>query len=222
MPDRDDAVVFQIIGNDSSCSECARPLRAGNFLRKEGDAGLCMDCADLAHLAFVPAGDACITRRASKHSALRFVVVKWSRARRRYERQGILVQSQALEKAEEECLADADLREIRRERDALRRGELDAAFVAAFAGATRERYHGAPPGVESSIAEHACQRWSARIGRTAAAKDLDPRAIDLAVLAHIRHLHTRYDEILGSGIDRDTARAMVRADIDHILAEWRG
>jgi len=56
VPDRDDPAVFQIIGHDSSCSECARPLGAGNFLRKIGE-GLCMDCADLAHLAFVPAGD---------------------------------------------------------------------------------------------------------------------------------------------------------------------
>ena len=222
MRDHDDPVVFQIIGHDSSCSECARPLGAGNFLRKTGEKGLCMDCADLAHLAFVPAGDACITRRASKHSALRFVVVKWSRARKRYERQGILVQQKALELAEEECLEDSDAREVRRRRDALRRSELDAAFVDAFARATRERYRSAPPEVERAIAEHACERWSARIGRTAAARELDPRAIDLAVQAHIRHLHTRYDEILGSGVDRDTARGMVRDDIDRILTGWRG
>jgi hypothetical protein len=42
------------------------------------------------------------------------VVLKWSRARNRYERQGLLVEEQALEKAEEECLADSELRERRR------------------------------------------------------------------------------------------------------------
>jgi hypothetical protein len=38
-----------------------------------------------------------------------------------YERQGVLVQPKALEKAKEECLADADLRAPRQERDAERR-----------------------------------------------------------------------------------------------------
>lgn len=180
-----------------------------------------MDCADLAHLVFLSSGDACITRRASRHSALRVVVVKWSRGRRRYERQGILVQEEALARAEEECLADAPLRERRQERNASRRAELDDAYVEAFARATRERFPGAPKLVERTIAEHACLRYSGRIGRTAAAKDLDPAAIDLAVQAYIRHGHTRYDEILGSGADRAEARAIVRDAIDRILAEWR-
>ena len=186
-----------------------------------GDRGLCIDCADLAHLVFIPAGDPRITRRASTYSALRFVVVRWSRARKRYERQGILVQAPALDKAEEECLADADVRAVRRERDAIRRTELDAEYVNAFARAMREHYPGAPAAVERSIAEHACERYSARIGRTASAKDLNPEAIDLAVRAHIRHVHTRYDELLGSGVARDEARASVRAEIDNIFAEWR-
>ncbi len=221
MPRRDDPLVFQLITHDSSCSECKRPLVAGNFLRKECEAGLCVECADLGHLVFVPSGDACVTRRASRHSVLRFVVVKWSRARKRYERQGILVQGEALARAEEECLADAELGEVRRAREAYRRAELDAAFVEAFARATRERYPNAPQGIERIIAEHACQRYSARIGRTAAAKNFDPQAIDLAIQAHVRHEHTRYDEILGGGIDRAEARAMVRREIDGILAEWK-
>jgi hypothetical protein len=221
MPRRDDEVVFQLVTHDSSCSECGGELSAGHFLRKEGERGLCMDCADMAHLVFVPSGDACITRRASQHSALRFVVVRWSRSRRRYERQGILVQAAALEQAESECLEDAELRELRRLRDAERRSELDAEYVKAFAAALREQYRNAPPGIERAIAEHACERYSARVGRTASAKDLDPRAIDLAVRAHIRHAQTRYDELLGRGVGRDEAREAVRADIDRTAAEWR-
>lgn len=222
MPRREDPVVFQLITHDSSCSECKRSLVAGNFLRKEGDAGLCIDCADLAHLVFVPSGNVCITRRASRYSALRFVVVKWSRARKRYERQGTLVQEEALARAEEECLADEELRAMRRMRDAERRAEIDAAYVEAFAMATRERFRNAPRDVEHAIAEHACERYSARIGRTAFAKHFDPAAIDLAVEAHIRHACTRYDDILGRGTDRAEARTTVRAEVDRILAEWRG
>jgi hypothetical protein len=80
-----------------------------------------MECADLDHLVFLGSGDAALTRRATKHSSLWAVVVRFSRSRGRYERQGVLVQPKALEKAKEECLADADLRAPRQERDAERR-----------------------------------------------------------------------------------------------------
>jgi hypothetical protein len=44
-------------------------------------------------------------------------VLKWSRARRRYERQGLLVEEAALDRAEAECLADGEARARRRERE---------------------------------------------------------------------------------------------------------
>lgn len=139
----------------------------------------------------------------------------------RYERQGILVDAAALARAEEECLDDADVRAIRQQRDAMRRAELDAAYVNTFAEATRRLYPSAPEGIERVIAEHACERYSRRIGRTAAAKDFDPAAIDLAVQAHIRHCYTRYDDLLAGGTDRGDARATVRREVDRILGQWR-
>jgi hypothetical protein len=68
-------------------------------------------CADLDHLEFLPSGDAAVTRRASKYSKLKAVVLQWSRTRQRYERQGIPVETEAIEQAEKECLADADQRQ---------------------------------------------------------------------------------------------------------------
>ena len=65
-------------------------------LEKERGA-LCLECADLDHLEFLPSGDAALTRRASTHSRLKAVVVQFSRARRRYERQGVLIESEALD-----------------------------------------------------------------------------------------------------------------------------
>jgi hypothetical protein len=65
-----------------------------------------MACADMDHLVFLPSGDAALTRRAKTNSRLSAVVVRFSRARKRYERQGILVEEDALERAEQECLAD--------------------------------------------------------------------------------------------------------------------
>jgi len=214
-------VVFSLVSRDSQCSECGRALGKGNFLKKEGEKGLCLECADLGHLVYVPAGDACITRRASKYSPLRAVVLKWSRSRKRYERQGVLVLEDALVHAEKECLDDAETRARRQDYDAIRRANRDAAYVAAFAAEVRRRYPAAPEGAERAIAEHACEIHSGRIGRTAQAKDFDPAAIDLAVQAHVRHCYTRYDHLLGGGAEREVARAAVRREAEATLAKWR-
>lgn len=141
----EDILVFQLVSRgDSKCDECGRELFKGNLLRKEGARGLCIDCADLGHLAYVPAGDACITRRASNYSPLRAIVLRFSRTRKRYERQGILVSEEALARAEEECLDDAEVRERRQEADAPRRAERDAEYVGKFADEIRKRYPKAP------------------------------------------------------------------------------
>ena len=116
-PKSKDLLVFSIV-RDSQCSECKRELWKGDLLSMEKGAPLCMACADLGHLVWLSAGDAALTRRAKKHSKLWEVIVKFSRARRRYERQGLLVEEEGLDKAQEECLADEALREARRERDA--------------------------------------------------------------------------------------------------------
>ena len=79
----------------------------GNFLFMEKGQPLCLTCADLDHLVFQPAGDMALSRRARKHSPLSAVVVRFSRARKRYERQGLLVTAEALAKAEGECAAHA-------------------------------------------------------------------------------------------------------------------
>src|SRR5438094_3831271 len=82
-----------------------------------GGGALCLACADLDHLVFLAPGDAALTRRARRHSTLSAVVLEWSRARGRYERQGVLVDESGLQRAETECLADGDARARRRERE---------------------------------------------------------------------------------------------------------
>jgi hypothetical protein len=100
-----------IINRDSKCEHCGRDLPHPAWITLAGEAGArCQACADLDELVFLPSGDAAVTRRARAHSSLSAVVLKWSRARKRYERQGLLVQEPALAQAEGECLADADSR----------------------------------------------------------------------------------------------------------------
>ena len=60
---------------------------------------VCMKCARMDHLVFLPSGDAGLTRRVRMASTLSAVVVRWSRARQRYERQGLLVEQAALDAA---------------------------------------------------------------------------------------------------------------------------
>jgi hypothetical protein len=212
-------VVFSVI-RETQCTECGAELWKGSLLRLEGEKALCTECADLDRLEFLPSGDAAVTRRASKYSTLRAVVVRWSRARKRYERQGILVEPEALRRAEEESLADAEVRARRQARAALHREEADHEFVAAFARAIREQYPGCPPTEEMGIAKHACRKYSGRVGRTAAAKELSPEAIRLAVIAHIRHAHTNYDELLAQYADRDSARERICGKVSAILDDW--
>lgn len=90
-----DLLVIQPI-KDWSCAECRG---TGDLLIMDEPGPLCLACADLDHLVFLPAGDAALTRRAKKASGLSAVVVRWSRTRRRYERQGLLVEEPAMEQA---------------------------------------------------------------------------------------------------------------------------
>lgn len=85
-----------IIGKPSSCSECKHEIPKGGFLVMEGRDPLCLACAGLGNLVFLPRGDATLSRRAKKNSSRSVVVLQYSRARKRYERQGILVEEKAL------------------------------------------------------------------------------------------------------------------------------
>ncbi len=213
-------IVVFMVRRDTKCSECGRELFHGSLLRMEQEQPLGMECADLGHLEYLPRGDVAVTRRASKYTRLRAVVVEWSRSRKRYERQGILAEPEAIRRAEEESLADAELRERRRALDVLRRGAEDQEFIAAFAEAIRAQFPGCPAKEAQVIAAHACEKYSGRVGRSAAAKQLDREAVRLAVIAHVRHAHTDYDDRLHRYGDRMLARAEVRDEVEKVVRRW--
>lgn len=216
-----DLVVFETVSQSVICSECKTEMSKGDYLFMEKEQPLCLSCADLDRLEFLPRGDAAMSRRAKKYSSLSAVVVRFSRARRRYERQGILAMPDAIAKAEAECLADAPERALQRERNRARRIDEDAEFTAMFTTAIRAQYPGCPAEEALDIARHAALRGSGRVGRTAAGRVLDPTAVTLAVVAHIRHVHTEYDKLLMKGTDRQEARTMIREKIDRIVARWQ-
>ncbi|NUK04276.1 DUF2293 domain-containing protein [Streptomyces lunaelactis] len=200
------------------CAECRQgplPLHLLEF-----NAPVCLDCADLAHLVYLPRGSAALTRRAREASSLCAVVVRFNRRRKRYERQGLLVEEAALARAESACLADADARARRRERDAVRRAAEDVRFTTSFAAEILRLFPGCPPARAREVAEHASARGSGRVGRTAAGRSLNESAVTAAVRASVRHLDTEYDTLLMAGVARYEARARVAAVIDVVLASW--
>lgn len=213
-------VVFEIL-RDSQCSECGAELPEGSFLALEAGQPLCLPCARLGDLEFLPAGDTALTRRAGKYSERTAVVVRFSRSRGRYERQGILVEQAALEKAERECVEDAEERARARAGAAEARRGQDRELVRRMMERLADLFPGCPRGEILAIAEHTAVRGSGRVGRTAEGRNLEEEALRAAMIAAIRHTHTNYDSLLGSGLDRALARGRVADRVEEVLNAWR-
>jgi hypothetical protein len=111
-------------------------------------------------------------------------------------------------KAETDCLADEPARARRRERDTVRRANVDLKLQQEMAAAISSLYPGCPIGRASEIAQHAATRGSGRVGRSADGHALEHAALQLAVIASIRPTsasgprRTRPARVLG--IDQST------------------
>lgn len=90
-------VVIQPRNREWTCHRCGG---SGGLLIMESSGPTCLRCAGLDDLVFLPAGDASLSRRAKAKSARFAVVVRFSKTRGRYERQGLLVEPNALTQAE--------------------------------------------------------------------------------------------------------------------------
>jgi hypothetical protein len=82
------------------------------------------------------------------------------------------------------------------------------------------QYPGCPAQEAEAIADHACQKYSGRVGRSSAAKAFDAKAIELAVKAHVRHKHTHYDQLLMKGWERTESRSAIAEKLDQVMREW--
>ncbi|HEU5316515.1 MAG TPA: DUF2293 domain-containing protein [Chloroflexota bacterium] len=210
-----------------TCAECGALRVRGDLVHFEDAAAgaaptpLCLDCALLGRLTLLRSGDVALTRRASAHSKHKAVVLEWSKARKRFERRGTLVEPEALRRAHRECAADATQRAAQRARAAARRECEEQDYVAAFTAAVRAQFPGCPLSEAREIAAHTCEKHSGRVGRTADAKALDPEKVRLAVIAHARHLHTAYDQIIARTRDKRASRASIKGDVAAVLRAWR-
>ena len=100
-------VVIQPVNRQWKCHRCGG---TGDFLVMENPGPSCLHCAGLGDLEFLPAGDALLTRRAKAKSARSAVVVRFSKNRGRYERQGALVEPAALQEVRQALEASASTR----------------------------------------------------------------------------------------------------------------
>ena len=217
-----DLMVFQKIGEPSTCHECEMVIEGGDMFMLEKKQPLCLECADLDHLEFLPSGDATLTRRSRKHSSLSAIVTRFNRRRKRYERQGILVSPQAILKAIQQNEGDADQRARARVKSAERRAEQDVQLVRSMTTQILEMFPMCPPDEAEQMAIHTAERGSGRVGRSAAGRRLDEKAIQLAVNAWIRHQHTEYDSLLMSGVERQLARAQIQIQQAEVVQRWLG
>lgn len=92
-------VVIQPLNTEWKCHRCGE---TGDLLMMEKPGPACLRCVGLDDLEFLPAGDMLLTRRAKAKSARHAVVVRFSKSRRRYERQGLLVEPETLAAARRE------------------------------------------------------------------------------------------------------------------------
>jgi len=210
-----------ISSRDDQCPKCGQPVCQNDYITFGDGKLLCARCVGIDTLVFLGSGDVALTRRAAAHTGKKYPVFKFNRTRKRNERQGVLVTQVALDLAKLECEADAADRERKQAGAAKRRDKQDVAYRATFARRIRELYPSAPVAVEVPIAEHACKKYSGRVGRSAAAKELLAQYVDLAVRAHIRHALTAYDQILAGEGDREDARAQVIGKVNEIAAQWK-
>lgn len=181
----------------------------------------CAKCGGAGHLVLVPSGDAALTRRVARLSPEVRLLVTWNARRKRWERRGTLVAPEAMAEAQAMCAMDEDTRAGAREKAQAREDIKDKEYVEEFAAAIRAQFPGLDPAVCTVIANHACEKHSGRVGRTAGAKQLDPDLVVRAVIAHARHLHTEYDSLRDVGMNKRDSRDLIRKDIHALLAEWR-
>lgn len=95
-----------LLSRDSRCYECDKKLLAGEVAKLIHDSEerelFCAKCSQLDKLEVLNKGNAKLTRLASKYSQVKYTLLKWSPLWKAYERQGLLLEPEAIAKAKSE------------------------------------------------------------------------------------------------------------------------
>ncbi|KAL6236998.1 hypothetical protein BDW75DRAFT_205408 [Aspergillus navahoensis] len=162
---------------------------------------------------FVPRGDVYVTRhcRSKTKEGHRLVYKVYDNTGKKV--LGIRVPADVyaavLHSAEETAESRANAVRARDERDLAHNREL-----------LRKQFPLMPAQSLNTILDHAFLKGSGRVGRTTTTPEIEK--VNLAVEAHIRHVHTPYETLLRSGMSRLEARNKIREQVQTILADWAG
>jgi hypothetical protein len=135
-----DLVVFDIV-RQSKCAECGKELLGGDFLFMESARPLCLTCADLDHLVYLPRGDTALTRNVPGSTARSlpwwFALAGLASDTKRQE---CWLKNRRSKQAEAECSADAEQRSVRRERAEIYRDKQDQVLAVRMAESIRQMF----------------------------------------------------------------------------------
>ena len=211
-----------ILRKPTQCAKCGCriPEKVPLIIRHD-DSKFCLDCDGLDNLEFLPSGNTALTVRTKRLCPNAIPVVEWNARRKRDEQRGILADPVQINNARELCVQDESARASRRVVAAKKRELVDADYRKTFAAEIRKLFPSMPREREFAIADHACEKHSGRVGRTAMAKEFSQKMIELAVAAHIRHIETDYDRLLAHGTKRTDARESISSLVRGYMALWR-
>jgi hypothetical protein len=131
-----------LISPDSfSCPKCNRDFLVGDLKYYNGSEYICLGCAELDYLIYLPSGNHCLTRRAQKYSKVSANVYRQNKSKHRYERKGTLVEKNALSTAEKECEKDSNYREEHRKKAKVYRDKKELQYRNNFAKKIRNLFH---------------------------------------------------------------------------------
>ncbi|KAJ6111234.1 hypothetical protein N7486_003469 [Penicillium sp. IBT 16267x] len=162
---------------------------------------------------FVPKGDVYITRncRTDTKTSNRVVYLVYDKAAKRT--LGIRVPEETFKKV-------SKLATLTAEKRASAVKVRDGTFITRGRELLRSEFPLMPDETLEIILDHAFLKGSGRVGRTSTTTD--KRKATLAVEAHIRHVHTPYETLLASGVERCEARERVWPAVKAMKKTWDG
>lgn len=105
--------VAYLLSKSSRCYRCDKKLEKGNVAQlinaSEDREVLCAQCAEIDNLEILPKGNAKLTRLASKYSKTKYSLLQWSELWKTYERQGVLLEPEAIKQARANLLLSHSL-----------------------------------------------------------------------------------------------------------------
>ncbi|RII21407.1 hypothetical protein CUC08_Gglean000569 [Alternaria sp. MG1] len=96
--------------------------------------------------------------------------------------------------------------------------QRDATDIAKAAAEVDVQFPKIPAAAKETVLRHGFKKHSGRVGRTSSLPL--SRKVLLAVIAHVRHMHTDYDTLLERGKSREIARKTTRKGIETVIQRW--